>query len=86
MDAFTSASWTGQRARATCVRDRSAPIVMPRQMAGHMPDPRVPANDWSRRPDIGRSTDRASLAGAIIRGVVIIGLFSIAVVALWVSL
>ena len=86
MDVFTAASWTGQRARATAVRDRSAPIVMPRQMAGHMPDPRVPASDWSRRPDIGQSSDRAALAGAMIRGVVIIGLFSVAVVALWVSL
>lgn len=57
MDAFTAATWTGQRARATCVRDRSAPIVMPRQMAGHMPDPRfaaVPTCDhrergWARK-------------------------------------
>lgn len=48
MDAFTAATWTSQRARATCVRDRSAPVVMPRDLVGHMPDPRTPPA-WMQR-------------------------------------
>lgn len=41
---------------------------------------------WDLRPDIGVSSDRAALAGSIIRGAVILVLFSVSVVALWSAL
>ena len=39
-DAFTVASPTYQAARLTAVRDRRSPVVLPRQLTGHLPDPR----------------------------------------------
>lgn len=41
---------------------------------------------WDLRPDIGAASDRASYAGSIIRGAVILVLFSVSVVALWSAL
>jgi hypothetical protein len=41
MDAFTAHSFVGERARRTAVRDRHFNLVSPRQLTGHMPDPRV---------------------------------------------
>lgn len=75
MDAFTSASWTGQRARATCVRDRSAPIVMPRDLAGHMPDPRVAPFDA-----------RTVRSGFIIRTIAQAVVCAVPVILMWVIL
>lgn len=40
-DAFTAATPTYQAARLTAVRDRSCPVVLPRRLTGHLPDPRT---------------------------------------------
>lgn len=40
-DVFTAASPTYQAARLTAVRDRRSPVVLPRQLTGHLPDPRA---------------------------------------------
>lgn len=52
MDAFLNASPAAQIARARGNRDRSCPIVMPSQMVGHLPDPRVAPTPrhWSLIP------------------------------------
>ena len=69
-DVFTAATWTSQRARATCNRDRTAPVVMPREMVGHLPDPRA-------------FDARTVRAGFVLRTIVQFAVCVLAVVALW---
>lgn len=59
-DAFLAARYEFQRARQTAVRDRRAPVVMPRVVVGHLPDPRVPPTP---RPPFHKSLAGSALIG-----------------------
>lgn len=72
MDAFTTNSFVGERARRTCVRDRSIPITSTRETTA-LPDP------TSFDP-------RAEKAGFMLRTVVQAVACALPVIILWVVL
>ena len=59
-DAFLAARYEFQRARQTAVRDRRTPVVMPRVVVGHLPDPRVAPTP---RPPFHKSLAGSALIG-----------------------